>query len=538
VSERKDEKRFLEALDPAAAGAGSAVGAASWPEAVARAPFVFDAPIVAQWLDDDRINDYLARVRPAGKSLGAAPPLVCDLPRDWHADSFPLLLCEFLAYKAALVYRDPKAIRADLLGASPRTGAAFCPGITKAAFFDSTARYVRSAGTANLADAAARPSAPRTFVRTPSVRYGDTQALAFALNGTGYIILRGSDRFEDVDARLKSALSDHAYPRLSDRPQSLVGSPRPARVTRFAIAWGVIAMDLERWVHDEMRAGRVERLVFSGHGFGGALAILAAYHVAKGGICPVHAVVTFAAPSVGGNDFKNAYENPVLGLKDRTLRLEAPDDWSTIRDHGVEDRSGVGHLWRLTKRPLRPWWEMLAWAPMTDPAVSAERRRAAVRRERSGPAGREAPAAGDGVQAGFSGHNRPVEAVQRTWRDFARAWARTLAKFWTPDVSRGAELRNLERDYALYLSTLSYRKIRAHHAALARLRLMTRRSFERKDLLMEKAFRLANEDLAGHLRFVRGGHPGTFRHLANMPVRVVSPADLKRLEKSFAHYIM
>ncbi len=540
--ERRDEKRFFKALDVDPASAPARGGASPWPEAVSRDPFSFDDPVEPQWLDDDYIDDYLAFLRQTGQPDRPVPPSVCGLPRDWRAASYPLLLSEFLAYKAALVYREPKLIRADLLGASPRTGEAFCEGITTAAFFDSAGRHIKPLRQDRRGPATERRPRSGTFLRPPSIKYGDTQALAFAANGTGYIVLRGTESFLDLGASLNDALTDKTYPALADVPQSLVGAPRPARRTGYAIAWGAIAMDLEAWVREQMQAGRIERLVLSGHSLGGALAILGAYHFAKGRICPVHAVITFGAPKVGGEEFKQAYENPVLGLKDRTLRLEAADDLVTLLDRRFDGLVHVGHVWRLVKRPLRPWWQMLVWSSLIDPAENAQRKAAKARakksRAESRRVGRPDGNSEDGAAAAARGHNQPAETVERSWRGFALSLALKLAWFMTRHTARAWSAHSVESNYGLYLSALSYRKIRAHHAALARLRLMTRRSFERENVLMEKAFRGANTDFSKHLAFVRGRHPKTFRNLAERPIRVHSPTEVTRLEKKFGHYIV
>lgn len=541
---QQEDKRFLEALDPKPAmsvpsGASAQADASPWPEAVTRDPFAFDDPVEPQWLDDSFIGGYLATLRQAGRPQRPDPPSVCRLPHDWRAASYPLLLSEFLAYKAALVYREPKIIRADLLGASPRSGQAFSEGITTAAFFDTAGRHIKSGPASQRAARSGR------FLRTPSITYGDTQALAFAANGTGYIVLRGTESFEDLGASFNDALTDRSYPTLTDVPQSLVGAPRPARRTGYAIAWGAIAMDIEAWVREQMRAGRVDKLVLSGHSLGGALAILGAYHFAKLRICPVHAVITFGAPKVGGAEFKQAYENPVLDLKDRTLRLEAADDLVTILDRRFDGLVHVGHAWNLKKRPLRSWWQMMIWASLIDPVENAERKAAKARARSTEAASDQAAKAdsakadNDGAGAGAaSGHNRPATVVEQSWRAYALSLALKLAWFLTRHAARAWSAHSVEHNYGLYLSALSYRKIRAHHVDLARLRLMTRRSYERENVLMEKAFRGANKDFANHLSFVRGRHPKTFRSLAKRPIRVHSPDEVTRLEKLYRHYLV
>jgi hypothetical protein len=115
-------------------------------------------------------------------------------------------------------------------------------------------------------------------------------------------------------------------------------------------------------------------------------------------------------------------------------------------------------------------------------------------------------------------------SLKLSWQLFGR-----LLRAWTA--------HSVENHYGIYLSTLSYRKIRAHHEDLARLRLMTRRSFERENILLERAYRAANEDLARHLAFIRGRHPKTFRSIFWRPIRVNSPVQVARTQKQFTSYV-
>ena len=241
VSERKSSDRFLEALDPSDPVVGvTAVGAteraACWPSAVGREAFALGYPVEPQWLDDERIGAYLADLRRMAEAAPDCARAMCELPRDWQAATHPLLLCEYLAYKAALVYREPKAIREDLLGKSPRNGRRFSDGIEAAAFFDSAPRR-RSVRPGETAGEHGGRFAPRSFVRPASVRYGDTQAKAFVAHRTGYVVLRGTESFDDLATNLNDELTDRAYPELATVPQSLVGAPRPARRTGYAVSY-------------------------------------------------------------------------------------------------------------------------------------------------------------------------------------------------------------------------------------------------------------------------------------------------------------
>ena len=542
MSERKASDRFLEALEPrepveAAARLGTARDDRAWPSAFSRETFAFGYPVEPQWLDDERIGAHLADLRQMAEAAPDCAPAMCELPRDWQAATHPLLLCEYLAYKAALVYRELKAIREDLLGKSPRNGRRFSDGIEAAAFFDNAPRRrsVRPAGTAG--EHGGRFAA-RSFVRPASVRYGDTQAVAFVAHRTGYVVLRGTESFDDRATNLNDELTDRTYPELATVPQSLVGAPRPARRTGYAIAWGAIAPDIEAWVREQVRDGRIDRVVFSGHSLGGSLAILAGWHFARNRICPVHAVITFGAPKVGGKEFRRAYENPALGLRDRTLRLEAADDLITILDRRWDGLVHVGHGWRFKRRPLRPWWQMVLWAPLIEPEVAAEKAlRKARKRGEKNSAGANS---GDGTvrERGRNDHNLPPEVLQqKTFASIVLALSLKLSWQLFGRLLRAWTAHSVENHYGIYLSTLSYRKIRAHHEDLARLRLMTRRSFERENILLERAYRAANEDLARHLAFIRGRHPKTFRRIFWRPIRVNSPEQVARTQKQFTNYV-
>jgi hypothetical protein len=161
---------------------------------------------------------------------------------------------------------------------SPRTGKPYAPGVSGVAFFDSAARLAARAAAPGDGPGG-QPQGPiARLLRPTAPRYGDTQALAFATARTGYIVLRGTESLADLAADFHDAPTDETYARLPTLEQTLVGAPRPARHTGFAIAWGTLA------------------------------------------------------PKVAGPAFQQAYENPALGLDDRTLRLKAADDLITLLD--------------------------------------------------------------------------------------------------------------------------------------------------------------------------------------------------------------
>ena len=96
---------------------------------------------------------------------------------------------------------------------------------------------------------------------------------------------------------------------------------------------------------------------------------------------------------------------------------------------------------------------------------------------------------------------------------------------------------SVETRYGLYISTLSYRRIRQYHSNQARLNFMLRRGQENERIIHEGAFVAANVDLALHLGVARGRHPRTFSYLAKRPIRIQTPAKLGEYERKFVNYI-
>lgn len=505
-------ERYLAALDPTEA-ANRRPSGQPWPEGIpAFAEPKPEHPLDYQFLDDESIGDYLEKIRnpwtpsPTGPRR-PQPPIVdfAELDRDWTVEKFPLALCEYLAYTSGLAYRSARRIRHDLLGLDAK-GRRYKEGVDQFAFFDTS-----------------EPGA--------TVRYTDTQAFAFVHHGTGYLIFRGTTGVADWYTNLSGELTTVSYRDLEPTPQTLVGTPKPARHTGFATAWGSVAPDMETWVEDQLRHRRIDKIVLSGHSLGGALAFLGAYHFARKRTCRVHAVVTFGAPKVGGEEFRAAYENPQLGLKERTLRIEAAGDIVAQLSRGGVD-THVGHQWAFNKRPLRPIWQMMIMSPrdVIEKTASDEDKRAKER-----PAGQaKIETAGGGSRATNSNSNSEPE---RTWRTYVLQLLLAALWFLAKSLIRVLAAHSVETRYGLYISTLSYRRIRKYHIDQARLTFMLRRGQENERIIHEGAFVAANADLGHHLGVVRGRHPRTFSYLAKRPIRIPTPDKLTEYEKKFANYI-
>ena len=224
-------------------------------------------------------NDY--RWRPLGSGRA---PLV------------PLQLCEFLAYKTALAYEPADRIKAFLERC--------CPGVDRISVFDSTREKKNSHGV--LADA---------------------QGFGFVFERKAFVIFRGSSSSNDWKTnRLDMLTSDlgsaadrrtealrKAYGPLLDK----LGDPAPGRHVGFSIAWAALKDEIEDWLSEALEKGEIDKIIYSGHSLGGAMAQVAAFDHARieaaiardRGIAPnrVGAVVTFGAPAVGSTDFAAAY---------------------------------------------------------------------------------------------------------------------------------------------------------------------------------------------------------------------------------------
>jgi len=273
----------------------------------------------------------------------------------------------------------------------------------------------------------------------------------------------------------------------------------------------------------------MDKIVLSGHSLGGALAILGAHHFARHNICPVHAVITFGAPKVGGQEFKTDYEHPRLGLKDRTLRIEAAEDIVAMISKRGDDQH-VGHAWKFKKRPLRPSWQMMLLAPMVDAEQATKKNVERIERKQQTEEIAARREAGDRAS-----NSRRVQ--ERTWALFFLGLAFKVLWFVTKLLARMLAAHSVDHRYGLYISTLAYQRIRRHHEELAALKCRQSGNQENKRIAFEGAFAAANRDLAHHLKATRGRHPRTFRHLANRPIRIDTPAKLAELKSKYKNYI-
>ena len=457
--------------------------------------------------------------------------------RDTGLQRIPVPLCEYLAYKAALVYEKQGVIAVNLGRA------------TDLAYFDSTR----------------------------STRVADTQACGFVDDGMICIVLRGTEGGKAGKADWATNLEDGFTDRLQGVDQSEIArlvkrhgqgvtgivaraAERPGQHLGFTIGWGAVHDEIVAWLGGLPRGMPV---VMAGHSLGGALAQIGASELARLGH-PVAAVVTFGAPAVGNKVFNDAYE--ALGLTEKTVRFEAAGDsvprimrrWYYRLDRNA--REMLARWLVADDRPRTDVNYLMVGQPLTfdqSPPLSAgevtsaiaavlqaratkaredeERRRKQAQQSRQADersrGGETGPSAGGGERepaaspkSGQQGDGRLVLYIFGGIALFV-----FLVFLWVFVRSKLASHAISER-YALYLSTLSYQRIRSLYADAAEP--------------AETRLKAANEDLTRYLAFVRGDGGGDARgtyfrdqKLDKLPVRLSPEWDLETFASDPRHMV-
>lgn len=416
----------------------------------------------------------------------------------------PLQLCEFLAYKTALAYESDKRITAYLEHC--------CPGVSRVRVFNSA--------------------------HDPKNTYGvfaDAQGYGFVFERKAFVIFRGTSSGQDWKInRIDTLTSDlaHAAPRLTKALRKSygplldkLGDPVPGRHVGFSIAWAALKDDVEDWLADALENGVIDKIIYSGHSLGGAMAQVAAFDHARiesryerdRGIAPsrVGAVVTFGAPAVGSTEFAAVYKQ-LLG--DRTVLLESSGDlvprimtrWyyrmlyplrqrvqAGVQAHLVSNQgfSKVATPWTFASEP--PFSDAdidQAMRTIRDAAAKAAREIAAGHKKQAQAKAQADATASDGATSGTTPGSKSTSSPANpsvkpeatpTWVFWVVGGAVVLViggVAWY-FVRRKLFAHDIEQRYALYLSTLAYQQLRAKH---------------------DGRLEMANTDLIEHLRFVRG----------------------------------
>ena len=397
---------------------------------------------------------------------------IFDEQFDWEGDKSPLTLTEFLAYKSALAYYKPSVIRKNLYEDHPI-------GITDFKFFEAREEIA------------------------------DTQAYGFVLDETAYIIFRGTEFFTfqdwatDVDSIFTTHLSDER--KVRDGP--VIGELDPPRHTGFAIGWGSVRPDIERWLDRLINERLIKRTVFSGHLLGGALAKLAAFHFAGHpdnlsnpyrNKYEVGAVITFGAPKVGGEEFKRQYEG-IAGLKDRTIRVEASLDAVSLVTLFIYGYEHVGRLWALDKRPAFSRWRMLFFTPLIDPNKWADKKKSK------------------------QSEKTRKESKVITWRGILL----TAVWFLIRLLRRANAAHSMNQTYVLFLTVLSYQGLRHHLTNYGQVASRDSKAYDR-----------AYKRLMDHLNYIRGRNGRLFGVAKNGPIKVKTRQDETRLNEQFKYFII
>lgn len=223
------------------------------------------------------VKHYLAE---AGAPDAQRKVKITDAANALTQGRLPVALAEYLAYAAALAYRDDAA----------QYLATHCPRVSKPA----------------------------------QVIQGGARALAFVFEGHAVIAIAETDTSHPL-AQVRQLFARRAGPRDLVPPETVWDAAPRDRAP--AQAWDALRQDIETWVKDAapdhaQRGEDVPAVPFllTGHATGGAMAMLAAYEFAKRGR-PISAIVVFGAPSPAGKAFALEYKD--LGLDVHTLNVRA-----------------------------------------------------------------------------------------------------------------------------------------------------------------------------------------------------------------------
>jgi hypothetical protein len=490
-----------------------------------------------RFFEAPRLNGIVLDFSPLTRVLAdwktaSDPPPVCWLdPQHKWVDPgtgqlrLPVPLCEFAAYRSALVYEAEAVVRRNL-GARA----------TDVHFFDSSKSKV-----------------------------ADTQGCVFLQDGLAFVVFRGTEPGKvDWTVNLEDRLTDTLFAANKSQISALVArhgpgvgpvlewlAPRPGRHLGFAIAYGAVHQEIATCL-SRLPVGTP--VVLTGHSLGGALAQIGAVELAALGY-PIAAVITFGAPLVGNKSFADEYAE--AGLSPKTVRFESTSDsvprllrrWYYRFNRGTQE--WISRMIAPPERPPQDVRYAFVSPPLAfeqQPPTSMSEIKGAIEaivRERAEAAKKHAEAqkkeeAGTSSKVG-SGSAKPTGTTGATgqqpaasgppsqgsggggaalWIFGGIALFITVIALWLFYRHKIAAHSITDR-YALYLSTLSYQQIRALHADSA--------------LPLEHRLAAANDDLSRYLRMTRGetSPSVTFyrdNKLSELPVRLTPDVDLATLD--------
>lgn len=456
----------------------------------------------------------------------------------------PMVLAEFLAYKSALAYADGAVIDASL---DPKSNFRF---------FDTRGRIADTQGFGFLQDGMA-------FI---VMRGSEKVAGDWDVNlNAGLTDLLGSEDSRVVERLVKRHKVGADHVREVEKLMTHLRS-FPGTHVGFALAWSAVLDQINDFL--KTIDGRVP-VVLAGHSLGGALATLGAFDLQRSGR-DVAAIVTFGAPQVGNEAFAKAYSVPTNGgfsLADKTVRFVADGDSvpRIMRRWYYRLSKELQELIISLSRPASLPNPDLQFADIggrltfgAQPALSAEEVNRTIRaiieaREKQKREAEEkdkkdkkpnepvkansgngaATSTSPGVSGGGGAPQNSENSGQASTKGGGQAGAddqskyviyifATIAAFivlvflWLFVRSKLASHAITER-YALFLSTLSYQKIRSLHDDPA--------------VSAQDRLKQANSDLERYLRFVRGetnANAGFFAKsgIGNLPVRLTADLDL------------
>lgn len=434
---------------------------------------------------------------------GNGPTSICHFDHI-RKDSFPLLLCEFLAYKSAEAYGNDEARNAndrliERLKHNPEL-------VKHYRFFDSNKPMLEPPARWDCGDDANKKHGVLCRCKVCQINKQrkalDTQAFGFVFEGKAFIICRGTVSLRDWRVDVDNALTTEADkpPSILEKLKSGIGLRRkrermtpsekiligpdnlaPARAIGFAAVWAAIQDEVEDWLEHEVPKETQQEFVFSGHSLGGALAFVGAREFAKMGR-RIFAVVTFGAPCVGveapkeeraksepdaslapasydTSYFVDEYRTLQNGeLWDRTIRLQTDSD-AVPKLMAIKGFVHVGREWLIEFPPLPSSSTLWKRALLTRPLLHTSR---------------------------FLLRNNMW--VENSWPGKGLGYAILYAG---PFLLKVVSAHSATHRYAMFLSALSYRKIRAINTG----------GFEVED---KRAFMKSSSDLNRHLEMVRG----------------------------------